>query len=387
MQDESYDFYEPQWFGQSPTYRSWVKLFIRDCFLLTTLEGFEGTKVRFWKNHPIRWLQLVGIVISINIRSSFTEIELDDGSGNCISLYLRGKACEEIRVDFERNRCALEVGDLIKVKGSLATDHRAELQLIVEKIDTLTSPELEYVAWEERVAYKKDVLDKPWVCDMEVVQPSVSAESRNTTNTGRVRRSDKHEVSLRSNAQAQARETAKKDTPLDLTSLDARHHTQRNLKVVLLQHFAKHSVREFSIRQLRGDKELEQAVLCVARHALNTQRTALGHNLRPEHVEITSTQRYRTMNACLAELVRDGSVTSLSPAQGTFSVVGRWNLGVLMLDLMSRMFAADSSRGEVTVREMWLAIRETGHGFESVSKHMVQKILEDLHSELASDTL
>lgn len=93
------------------------------------------------------------------------------------------------------------------------------------------------------------------------------------------------------------------------------------------------------------------------------------------------------MNACLAELVRDGSVTSLSPAQGTFSVVGRWNLGVLMLDLMSRMFAADSSRGEVTVREMWLAIRETGHGFESVSKHMVQKILEDLHSELASDTL
>ncbi|CCG82661.1 Predicted protein [Taphrina deformans PYCC 5710] len=385
----NYEYYEPLYFAFSPTYKSWVKLFIHDCYNLRSLEGFEGTRARFWKNHPIRWIQLVGIVIGVNIRAAFAELEIDDGSGSNINVNVRGEVGDSINLDTERNQCSVDVGQLIRVKGTLATDHKLELQLVADKIDIIRDPLFELSAWKERVHLRETVLDVPWHCDID--SPSRTLGERHERAaiggaTSRVVHGRRNNLQLAEHAKM--KEDVKRQAVMDLHLLPDHQHTQRNLKLVFLHYLQNNGLKNFTIAQLRTAKELERAVICVTQKRLRTYRdTSEMHSRYDADLQrVSSSQKYRTINACLAELVRDGSILSMDIEQGTYSVVGVWNLGLRMQELMQEMFAADSHKIEVTTREMWQAVRASGRGFESVSKQIVQKVLSEMQADSQTDT-
>lgn len=369
---KSFEFYEPQYFKYSTTYRSWVKLFIADAHALTILEGFEGTRARFWNNHPIRWMQLVGTVVGVVVKATFAEITIDDGSGLCMNLYIKNEAARSLNVDFEENYCEADVGHLLKVKGTLTNDHKGELQLVVDKIQILDDPAMEIKAWRERVHYRETILDKPWRLDLAAMA-NPGGESITESKT-RSAKPTSHEANLR----AQLKEDERGSRPIDLAELDCSQHTQRNFKLVLLRYLAEHNTRGFSISELRTHKDVEQATVLVAREAMRRHGCAAGIDLSdvPEY-RVDSRQKYRTLNACLAELVRDGSILSINAAKGMFCTVGRWNLGSLMQDILNGRVDGEAEP-VMSVREVWQAVRSSGQGYERVSKQMVLKMAEQL---------
>lgn len=371
-----YTFYEPRFFDRSVTYRSWVKLFISDIYRLKVKDGYESTGARFWKNHPIRWLQVVGIVISVTIKASFAEIEVDDGSGSCISVFLKGTVAESIEVDYEHNRCNLELTSLVKVKGTVALDHKGDLQLIATRIDRVEDGLVELSAWEERLALLRNVLDKPWKLPAHILETSTTGGKADVDNDQSLSKQATTRESA--NSRLRAREEARKASTLNLSELDRKHHTQKTLKVVLLQYFKEHDTRDFSVLQLRSVPVLVTATSLVATQSIRSKRVATGQLADDEDLSISSAQKYRTLNACLAELVRDGSIIPVNVDKGHYSVVGQWNLGALMKDQMAAIFAAEPGKTEVTVKELWQHVRAVGNGFESISKQKVQQLMNEM---------
>lgn len=372
------NFYEPRFCKLSAVYKSWVPLYVADLYKLVRIPGFEHTDVRFWKNHPIRWIQLVGVITGVTIKSSFIEANFDDGSGNAISLYIKGDAAELLNTNFEQNRCDLDVCDLVKVKGSISVDHRGDLQFVVKGILRLLDTETEISAWQERNLYKAEVLERPWRLDSHQDKELEVDESLADSKLGLKKR---HKQSSDvANIQAKLKEEERAKSVFDLTTMSDDQHTQRNLKIMLLQYFELHSIHEFSVAKLRGDKIIEEAAECVARQTIRKQQSVLGMSVVDRgEVPVSTTQKFRTLTFCLHGLVRDGSILSIDTKQGTFAVIGTWNLGNLIKNVMREY--GDSIRdeaGDLNIRALWMQIRQAGHGYESISKQMVRKVLDDL---------
>lgn len=370
-------FYEPQYFHHSVTYRSWVKLFIADAYALETVEGYEGTKVRFWKNHPIRWIQLVGTVVGVVVKTNFAEITIDDGSGYCMNLYIKKEAAQSIKINFEENKCEADVGHLLKVKGTLSHDFKGELQLIVDKIQIVLDPVLEFEAWRERIDYKRNVLSLPWQLDIScpiVLAGQAQPVAHSQTDDGSQHVCSGRLTSHDANTRAQLREAHRRSQRLDLDDLDERQHTQRNLKLILLQYLSDHDIHAFSISDLRSDQDLERATVLVATASMKKQGMTAGLDMATAiSYSVNSQQKYRTLNACLTALVKDGSILSTDITRGKFCTLGPWNLGALIRTIAKNWKKNKQSHG-MSARDLWQAVRTSGQGYDQVNKQMVLKM-------------
>jgi len=83
---ESPEFYPRELWPQSPVYNSFVKLFAKDIHALqrlpreslrlvgTALIVGDKDSVRFWLNHPVRWVQVVGVVVAITQKEKADSI-------------------------------------------------------------------------------------------------------------------------------------------------------------------------------------------------------------------------------------------------------------------------------------------------------------------------
>ncbi len=77
---EAYEYYAPIYYELSACYTSWVKLFAADVhrlkiessahFAFKQQPAMAHVRVRYWLNHPIAWVQLVGIVVSVDERET-----------------------------------------------------------------------------------------------------------------------------------------------------------------------------------------------------------------------------------------------------------------------------------------------------------------------------
>jgi Telomere regulation protein Stn1 len=58
------EFYPRELWTHSPVHRSYVPLFICDIHNLQSQTG-EFSGVHFWSNHPVKWVQVIGVVVAI----------------------------------------------------------------------------------------------------------------------------------------------------------------------------------------------------------------------------------------------------------------------------------------------------------------------------------
>ncbi|CAA9956442.1 hypothetical protein P3342_000063 [Pyrenophora teres f. teres] len=178
-----YRLYPAYCFRVSPTFNTWVKITAADVRALQTEKGFEGQRIYFHLNHPIRYVRVVGVIVAIDdINLRYTALTLDDGSGMTIELKIvRLPPAERNPVDTSSNteisnvdiisRCGifdvvvdsqpLDIGSVVKAKGTIS-EFRGIKQLELKRVSIVTTTDEEAKAWAETAAFKQKVLSKPW---------------------------------------------------------------------------------------------------------------------------------------------------------------------------------------------------------------------------------
>ncbi|KAF1829141.1 hypothetical protein BDW02DRAFT_182736 [Decorospora gaudefroyi] len=178
-----YPLYPAAYFAESPTYDAWVKLTAADVHSLQSEKGFEGQRVYFYLNHPIRFVRIVGVVIAIDdINLKYTVLTIDDGSGANIELkIIRIPPAIQDPVDTSSNtaidnvniisRCgvfdvtvdnqALDIGSVVKAKCTIS-EFRGIKQLELKRVSLIATTNEEAQAWAEAAAFKQDILSRPW---------------------------------------------------------------------------------------------------------------------------------------------------------------------------------------------------------------------------------
>jgi hypothetical protein len=148
---ERAEFYPRELWQHSPVYNSFVKLFAKDIHTLQASPDGQPTvnyhlmtgaeNIRFWLNHPIRWVQVIGIIIALTQKeksdvllrktSIITNVEVDDSSGETIELVIAQEEHRKMMPDRDddeaqerlwkrrRKHGHIDVGSLIKVKGEI----------------------------------------------------------------------------------------------------------------------------------------------------------------------------------------------------------------------------------------------------------------------------
>ncbi|OIW25133.1 hypothetical protein CONLIGDRAFT_82347 [Coniochaeta ligniaria NRRL 30616] len=202
MTGESLNSIYPQYcFHLSPTIEKWCCFRARQIHGLTSHRGFEGQDLYFHLNHPIKWVQVAGVVVAIDEFYGRRIYTIDDSSGATIECVLNmpkqnanlaaisataaegsargatvnGKtptaaaqattAQEDVKpvVDGE-----IDVGDILLVKGNI-TIFRNQKQIRVYKVFHLRSTEEEMQFWKKMTEFHDKILSAPWsLSDKEV---------------------------------------------------------------------------------------------------------------------------------------------------------------------------------------------------------------------------
>ena len=127
------------------------------CYHVHSTNVFPGQKIYFYLNHPIKWVRLVGIIVSFdNFKARWVFI-LDDSSGATIEVmcprdtaYIPNELCATTSEtagrlgdpDVARGKSVtgnkidmggIELGAVVKVKGGIGT-FRGEKQILLERI-------------------------------------------------------------------------------------------------------------------------------------------------------------------------------------------------------------------------------------------------------------
>ncbi|KND90685.1 Protein stn1 [Tolypocladium ophioglossoides CBS 100239] len=153
------ELYPRHCFHLSPTLNAWCLLRASEIHDLDQHAGFEGEDFFFYKNLPIKWVRIVGVVVEINdylnekSESGRRVYIVDDSSGACIEALVSIPTALYQEID---------LGSVVDVKGALST-FRDEKQIKIEKMAGLKSTTQELALWEKRAKFRRDVLDKPWV--------------------------------------------------------------------------------------------------------------------------------------------------------------------------------------------------------------------------------
>jgi hypothetical protein len=162
--------------------------------VLTTCQGQD---IYFHLNHPIRYVCLTGLILSIDEKvNKYTLLELDDGSGAIITVKITRLAPElanhsdcssnttvsnvnviaELgRYEVLVNNVPLDIGTVVKVKCTISV-FRNVRQLELKRIWVLKSTIDEIAEWEEGAIFKRQVLSRPWILSRDRLRELQKAE-------------------------------------------------------------------------------------------------------------------------------------------------------------------------------------------------------------------
>jgi hypothetical protein len=161
----------------------------------------SGENFFFYRNLPIKWVRVVGIVVAVDEFSGRRVYTLDDSSGACIECMVlipstgskideqgkgdSGQKSDDANPTPQPEYLNLAVGNVIDVKGGLSI-YRDEKQLHIEKVTAVRCTAQEVALWKKRAQFRTEVLAKPWVlrsrdirrCRKEAEHSEEKAEKR-----------------------------------------------------------------------------------------------------------------------------------------------------------------------------------------------------------------
>ncbi|EHK23910.1 uncharacterized protein TRIVIDRAFT_137772, partial [Trichoderma virens Gv29-8] len=163
-------------FHLSPTVNTWCLLRAVEIHALDQHAGFEGENFFFYRNLPIKWVRVVGIVVAIEQFFNRRIYTIDDSSGRNILAVVTSPAptkptaestASEQRTEKDADAqqvdpyADVDVGTVVDVKGGVSS-FRNEHQINIERMTIVKSTAQEVVLWEKRAKFRREVLEVPW---------------------------------------------------------------------------------------------------------------------------------------------------------------------------------------------------------------------------------
>ena len=157
-----------------------------------------GQNLYFYLNHPIKWVRLVGVIVTFDIHPTRFIMILDDSSGSTMELTCGRKSppSKSSEIDartvddswkgwttapkkpkepdakgvtatgYDIDLQKIDIGSVVKVKGGIG-DFRGQRQLLLERISVMQTTTEEAVVWAETTAFKHDILSRHWIVSEE----------------------------------------------------------------------------------------------------------------------------------------------------------------------------------------------------------------------------
>ncbi|KAL7951880.1 hypothetical protein V8C42DRAFT_305488 [Trichoderma barbatum] len=190
-------------FHLSPTVNTWCLLRAAEIHALDQHAGFEGENFYFFRNLPVKWVRVVGIVVAIEQYFNRRIYTIDDSSGrNILAVVIppapakpkNESAAGEQRTNNDGQTANvqevdpyadIDVGMVVDVKGGVSS-FRDERQINIEKMTIVKGTAQEVVLWEKRTRFHREVLEVPWLlrdkdvrrCRRDAERSEAEAEKR-----------------------------------------------------------------------------------------------------------------------------------------------------------------------------------------------------------------
>ncbi|SPO04937.1 uncharacterized protein DNG_07622 [Cephalotrichum gorgonifer] len=167
--------YPPYCFDAAPTYNISSFLRIADISSLQRYPNVPG--VHFYRNLPIRWVRIVGIIVAIDDSAKERVYMIDDSSGANIECVLRLQPRPE---DNPSNVLApgppippehreFDVGHVVDLRGPVIAHWRRKA-IEIRRMKRVPTTQHEILLWEKRLRFRTSALDKPWVLSDEEIR-------------------------------------------------------------------------------------------------------------------------------------------------------------------------------------------------------------------------
>ncbi|UKZ76664.1 hypothetical protein TrVFT333_004373 [Trichoderma virens FT-333] len=205
-------------FHLSPTVNTWCLLRAAEIHALDQHAGFEGENFFFYRNLPIKWVRVVGIVVAIEQFFNRRIYTIDDSSGRNILAIVTSPAPAKPKAESTASEqrtekdvdaqqvdpyADVDVGTVVDVKGGVSS-FRNEHQINIERMTIVKNTAQEVVLWEKRAKFRREVLEVPWrLRDKDVRRCRRDAE-----------RSEAEAARKKAKKQARAKETKHRDAKL-----------------------------------------------------------------------------------------------------------------------------------------------------------------------------
>ncbi|KAI9678859.1 MAG: hypothetical protein M1817_005919 [Caeruleum heppii] len=189
----------------SPTFNTWVKLTAADVHSLDEVDGFEGQNIYFHLNHPIRYVRLVGVLITFEAWERRWQMILDDSSGSTIEVVCPKPPPPPPPAVASHRRTRqppsptppdlsdIDLGSVVKVKGEIG-QFRGVRQILLKRINIIRETNEEAQCWRQLSAFRADVLSTPWsLSPEEVTAQAEEMRKQQRRKAERARRRLEHE--------------------------------------------------------------------------------------------------------------------------------------------------------------------------------------------------
>ncbi|CAG8035012.1 unnamed protein product [Penicillium salamii] len=227
--NETLAFYPAFCFKASPTHFTWVKIGAADVHRLRKIGSFVGQKVFFYNNHPIRFVNILGLIVARTEVYRRTILTFDDSSGAIVEVIVfhkfdpnnRPGANPEVQKHDDQSQIniftgkpidadqtpwsafsvterpmqlrktvhvtatdqhevdisSLQPGTLVRVKGILGT-FRNTMQIHLERFERVADTNAEMQFLDERLRFLLEVLSVPWVLTDDEIESLRQAAER-----------------------------------------------------------------------------------------------------------------------------------------------------------------------------------------------------------------
>ncbi|KAM9325057.1 CST complex subunit STN1 [Gastrophryne carolinensis] len=182
--------------GLDPVFLAYARLFIKD--ILELKESTQVPGIFFYKNHPIKQVDLLGTVVSVKEKEAFYSYGVDDSTGviSCtcwkippppgISSAARGSTAGANDLDGlmqelykqESREAKMEIGDVIRVRGYIKV-FRQQREVVASAFYKVDDPtlHLQMTRMMELPYLYQHVYDKPFTVPDHIKSPGHSDES------------------------------------------------------------------------------------------------------------------------------------------------------------------------------------------------------------------
>ncbi|GLA15613.1 hypothetical protein AnigIFM62618_002156 [Aspergillus niger] len=180
------EFYPAYCFKASPTHFTWVKMAAVDVLRLRRRPEFPDPKLYFYKNHPIQYISLLGLITSRTEFPTVTILTLDDSSGVTLDVVVQkatpnSTPSSTLPTSFTPTQhispttsLPLDIspyapGTFAHLKGTIST-FRGVNQLQLERVFPVRDTNAEMRFLDQRSRFLVEVLDVPWRLGREEVE-------------------------------------------------------------------------------------------------------------------------------------------------------------------------------------------------------------------------